>query len=211
MNLNELLNKMPLVAVLRHIKPEEAIEIGQVLIDAGFLCLEVPMNSPNPCESIRLMAEAFGDKALIGAGTVVTVEQVQQVADAGGKIIIMPHTDIDIVKQSKALGLTCVPGISTPSEAYAAINAGADAIKLFPAEGNPPAVLKAMRAILPKELPVIPTGGITPEKMADYMKVGATGFGLGSALYKPGDSADVVRKKANGFVVAVDLIRGAQA
>lgn len=209
MNLSDLLKKMPLVAVLRHIKPEEAVEIGQVLIDAGFLCLEVPMNSPNPCDSIRLLAEAFGDKAMIGAGTVVTVDQVQQVADAGGKIIIMPHTDVEIVKKSKALGLTCVPGISTPSEAYTAINAGADGIKLFPAEGNPPQVLKAMRAILPTGLPVVPTGGITPEKMADYMKAGATGFGLGSALYKSGDSADVVRDKANRFVAAIDAMRGA--
>ena len=208
MTLQEVLAAMPLVAVLRHIQPHEAIDIGTALVDSGFVCLEVPMNSPEPIESIRLLAEQFGERALVGAGTVIEVGQVQAIADAGGKIIIMPHTDVAVIQKAKSLGLCCVPGVSTPSEAYAALHAGADGLKLFPAEGHPPAVLKAMRAILPKGVPVIPTGGISPEKMADYSKAGASGFGLGSALYRAGDTAEVVRQRAVAFVDAMRIIQG---
>jgi len=207
MTLTDVLNSMPLVAVLRHIKPQEAIEIGQALVDSGFLCLEVPMNSPSPCESIAKLADSFGDQTLVGAGTVIKVADVQAVKDAGGEIIIMPHSDVNVIKEAKRLGMYCVPGIATPTEAYAAIHAGADALKLFPAIGNPPNIVKAIRAILPKDMPLIPTGGVVPDMMDAYLKAGANGFGLGGALYKPGDSVDVVTEKANAFVNEIKRIK----
>jgi 2-dehydro-3-deoxyphosphogalactonate aldolase len=207
MTLTDVINTMPLIAVLRHIKPEEANGIGQALVDSGFTCLEVPMNSPNPCDSIAKLAEAFGDQALVGAGTVIQVEDVQKIKDAGGEIIIMPHSDVRVIEESKRLGLCCVPGISTPTEAYAAIHAGADALKLFPAIGNPPSVVKAIRAILPKDMPLIPTGGVVPDMMEDYLKAGANGFGLGGALYKPGDTPEIVTEKAKAFVDEIKRIQ----
>jgi len=207
MNLNQVLEKMPLIAVLRHIKPEEAVAIGQVLIDKGFVCLEVPLNSPKPCESIRKLADHFGKNSLVGAGTVLTVKQVNDVANAGGKIIIMPHTNVEVIKEAKRLGLCCIPGIATPSEAFAALEAGADALKLFPADGLGPNVLKAIKAVLPEGVAIIPTGGVTPDKMADYMVAGAAGFGLGTALFRPGDTPDVVSEKATAFVDAMNEIK----
>lgn len=206
MELSEVLSTMPLIAVLRGISPGEVLSICDELYKAGFLCLEVPMNSPDPLDSIARLAEAYGDKALVGAGTVVRVDDVEKIAKAGGKIIIMPHTDVEIIKESKRLDLCCVPGFSTPSEAYTALNAGADALKCFPAESHPPAIVKAFRSILPKDTIVIPTGGITPEKMADYFAVGVNGFGLGSALYRPGDTAESVAGKAEKFVAAMKSI-----
>ncbi len=206
MNLSQMLKEMPLLAVLRHITPSDVMAISDVLVEAGFLCLEIPMNSPHPCESIQKISKAYGDRVLVGAGTVVTLEQVQQVADAGGKIIIMPHTDVRIIEKAKKLNLYCVPGVCTPSEAYSALHAGADALKLFPAEGISPAVLKSMCAILPKNLALIPTGGIIPEKMAPYRAAGASGFGLGSALYKPGDTPVQVAKQAKIFVAMMKTL-----
>lgn len=207
MTLADVLKTMPLIAVLRHIKPHEAQDIGQALVDSGFVCLEVPLNSPDPFDSISTLARSFGATALIGAGTVIKVDDVKRVKDAGGEIIIMPHSDLKVIEASKRLGMLCVPGISTPTEAYAAIHSGADALKLFPAIGNPPSVVKAIRAILPSDMPLIPTGGVVPDMMADYLKAGANGFGLGGALYKPGDSAAVVTEKAKAFVDEIKRIQ----
>ena len=206
MNLTELLQSMPLLAVLRYIKPEEALAIGNVLVEAGIVCLEVPMNSPNPCKSIELLAKAYGADAFVGAGTVLDPLDVKRIADAGGQVIISPHTDVAVISEAKRLGLCCIPGFVTPTEAFTALKAGADALKLFPAEGCSPGVLKALRAVLPTDSAIFLTGGITPEKMADYMKAGANGFGLGGALYQPGDAPDVVAKKAQQFVIAMKAI-----
>ena len=194
--------RLPLVAILRGIKPGEAVAIGRVLIEAGFSLIEVPLNSPDPLASIRLLADAFGATAMIGAGTVINPADVDRVEAAGGRLIVMPHGDVVVVRRAKALGLAAMPGFATPTEAFAVLAAGADALKLFPAEANPPPVLKAMKAVLPKSAPVLPVGGIGPDSMAAYVEAGAAGFGLGSALYRPGDAPDTVLAKANRFVAA---------
>lgn len=193
----------PLIAILRGIRPDEVVAIGEELVAAGFTLLEVPMNSPDPLDSVTRLAAALGDRAMIGAGTVLTVEQVAAMRDAGGRMVISPNTNIDVIRASAAAGLVSLPGIATPSEALAALGAGATALKLFPAEGASPAVLKAMRAILPKDVRVLPVGGIVPEGMASWRQAGAAGFGLGSALYKPGMSAEEVGVRARAFVAAL--------
>jgi len=197
------LEACPLVAILRGVEPDEAVAIGAALVEAGFRIIEVPLNSPDPLESIRRLAERFGDKALIGAGTVLDPASVQGIAEAGGRLIVMPHAGGDVVRVTKSRGMLAVPGFATPTEAFAMLEAGADALKLFPAEASGPPVLKAMRAVLPKSVPVLPVGGITPEKMADYRGAGAAGFGLGSALYKPGMSAEQVSENARRFIGAL--------
>ena len=194
--------RLPLVAILRGVQPEEALAIGEALVEAGFHIIEVPLNSPRPLESIATLARHLHTVALVGAGTVLSLEQAAQVADAGGKLIVMPHGDVAVIRAAKRLGCACVPGIATPTEAFAALAAGADALKLFPAEGSSPAALKAMRAVLPKDTAVLPVGGIAPNTMAPWRAAGAAGFGLGSALYKPGDSAAAVGEKARAFVTA---------
>jgi 2-dehydro-3-deoxyphosphogalactonate aldolase len=186
---------MPLIAILRGLEPDRALEVGQVLIEAGFLAIEVPLNSPEPCASIRRLADAFGEGALIGAGTVLSVADVGRIADCGGRLVVMPHGDLAVVREAKRLGLACTPGVATPTEAFAALDAGADALKLFPAEALPPAVVRAWRAVLPKDCWLMPVGGIRPESMAPYRAAGANGFGLGSALFSPG--LDLVRLQAN--------------
>jgi 2-dehydro-3-deoxyphosphogalactonate aldolase len=198
----EALAALPLVAILRGVKPEEAVAIGEALVAEGFRLIEVPLNSPEPLESIRRLAKALAGRAVIGAGTVLKTSDVDGVADAGGTLIVMPHTDTEVVKRAKARGLIAMPGFATPSEAFASLNAGADALKLFPAEANPPPVLKAMKAVLPKAVPVLPVGGIAPASMAPFVAAGAAGFGLGSALYQPGASAADVTGKAGAFVTA---------
>lgn len=203
--LSPWLDTCPLVAILRGVKPGEVIGIGEALVDAGFRIIEVPLNSPDPLESIRRLAERFRDGTLIGAGTVLDVASVRAVAEAGGGLIVMPHAGAVVVRAAKARGLLAAPGFTTPTEAFAMLEAGADALKLFPAEASPPAVLKAMRAVLPKHVPVLPVGGITPEKMAGYVAAGANGFGLGSALYKPGMTADEVGANARRFIDAFSL------
>ena len=205
--LDDALSKCPLVAILRGVKPMEAVEIGAALIEAGFTIIEVPLNSPEPLKSIALLAEALGANALVGAGTVMSPQQVHDVSDAGGRLIVMPHADGDIVSAAKAGGLYALPGFATPTEAFAMIAAGADGLKLFPAEANPPKVLKAMRAVLPKEIPVLPVGSITPDSMADYWAAGANGFGLGSALYKVGATPAQVAVAARQFIAALQKIR----
>ncbi|WP_264595411.1 MULTISPECIES: 2-dehydro-3-deoxy-6-phosphogalactonate aldolase [unclassified Sphingobium] len=192
---------MPLVAILRGLTPEEAPAVGAALIEAGLRCIEVPLNSPRPLESIAALASLPGG-ALIGAGTVLRVDAVDQVAQAGGRIIVSPNMDPPVIRRTKALGLLSMPGIATPSEAFAAIDAGADALKLFPAEMHSPAVLKAMKAVLPADIPVLVVGGIGPDNMAAWRSAGAAGFGIGSSIYQPGLDAAQVRQRADAMVTA---------
>lgn len=202
----EWLKRWPLVAILRGVRPGEALEIGTALVETGFSIIEVPLNSPEPFASIVRLSKRFGDKVLVGAGTVTDWEQVPKVADAGGRIIVMPHADERIVEAAKRRNLFVVPGFGTVTEGFRMAEAGADAIKLFPAEANPPKVLKAMLAVLPKELPVLPVGGITPTNMKEYWEAGASGFGLGSSLYKPGDTAAKVVQAAADFRFALHTL-----
>ena len=205
-NLRDYLRPLPLVAVLRGITPDEIEAIGEALVDNGFRILEVPLNSPDPFESIARLARRFGDRCLTGAGT-VKVGEVSRVAAAGGTLIVMPHGDVAIVREAKRLGLACLPGVSTPTEAFAALNAGADGLKMFPAEQLSPAVLKAWRAVLPREVLVFPVGGIRPDNMAQYWAVGADGFGTGSNLYTPGTTADKVRTGAASYASAFAALK----
>jgi 2-dehydro-3-deoxyphosphogalactonate aldolase len=199
-DLNAWLAACPLVAILRGVKPDEVVDVGGALFGAGIRIIEVPLNSPDPFASIALLSGRFADSALIGAGTVTEVAQVERIADAGGRLVVMPHSDRAIVEAAKARGLIALPGFATPTEAFAMIDAGADGLKLFPAEGNPPAVLRAMRAVLPKSVPVLPVGSITPDNMAAYRQAGAAGFGLGSALYRPGATPGDVGDAAKLFL-----------
>jgi 2-dehydro-3-deoxyphosphogalactonate aldolase len=207
LSLHDALSQCPLVAILRGVKPAEVVDIGGVLIAAGFTMIEVPLNSPQPLESITLLAKAFGNKVLVGAGTVMSADEVVKVGAAGGRLIVMPHADARVVGAAKTGGLYTLPGFATPSEAFAMIAAGADGLKLFPAEASPPKVLKAMRAVLPKTMPVLPVGSITPDNMAEYWAAGANGFGLGSALYKTGATASQVSAAARQFVAALAQLR----
>ncbi|NQW12435.1 MAG: 2-dehydro-3-deoxy-6-phosphogalactonate aldolase [Alphaproteobacteria bacterium] len=202
------LGRCPLVAILRGVTPDEAVAVGEALVACGIVIVEVPLNSPSPFESIRRLAAALDGRALVGAGTVLDVEAVAAMAAAGGRLVVMPHADGRVVRAAKQAGLLAVPGFATPTEAFAMVEAGADALKLFPAEANPPAVLKAMRAVLPPAMPILPVGGIRPDSMADYLTAGASGFGLGSALYKPGDTPSKIADKAMGFRRALDALTG---
>jgi 2-dehydro-3-deoxyphosphogalactonate aldolase len=201
------LNHLPLIAILRGVEPEEAVAVARALADAGFTMIEVPLNSPRPLESIQCIRDAIGDQVLLGAGTVMTPAQARDVVRAGGQLIVMPHSDADLIRAAKSAGAICIPGVATPTEGFAALRNGADALKLFPAELMPPSVLKALRAVFPSDTRFFPVGGITPESMSDYVAAGATGFGLGSALYRLGDTVDVVARKASAFVAAWSLIR----
>ena len=192
----------PLVAVLRGLTPAEAAPGGDALVDAGFTLLEVPLNSPDPLASIAAMARRYAGRAIVGAGTVLTVDDVTAVADAGGELIVSPNTDTDVIRASVARGLISLPGYFTPSEAFAALHAGAHGLKLFPAEGAAPAFLKAQRAVLPKTVKVLAVGGITPDTMPAWAAAGADGFGLGSNLYRAGKSAADVARDAAAFVHA---------
>jgi 2-dehydro-3-deoxyphosphogalactonate aldolase len=206
--LTDRLRRCPLVAILRGVRSDEVEAIGTVLVDCGFAIIEVPLNSPEPISSIERLAERFGERALIGAGTVTEALQIADIAGAGGRLVVMPHGDPVIIRRAKAAGLIALPGFATPTEAFAALAAGADGLKLFPAEASPPAVLKAMKAVLPPEVPVLPVGGITPERMAAYWQAGARGFGLGSALYASGMSADDVRRRAEAFIAGIKKLQG---
>lgn len=191
-----------LVAILRGVQPGEVVAIGEALYEAGFRIIEVPLNSPEPLASIRALRDALPADVLIGAGTVIRPEDCAAVAGAGGQIVVMPHSDAAVIRAAKAAGMACAPGVATLTEAYAALAAGADALKLFPAEALAPAVLKAWRAVLRPPVALLPVGGITPEGIAAYARAGASGFGLGSALYKPGDSAADVARHAAAFMQA---------
>ncbi|PVE59405.1 2-dehydro-3-deoxy-6-phosphogalactonate aldolase [Arthrobacter sp. TPD3018] len=192
----------PLVAVLRGLTPDEAAPIGDALVDAGFTLLEVPLNSPDPLASIAALAKRYAGRAIVGAGTVLTPQDVTAVADAGGALIVSPNTDPAVIRASVARGLISLPGYFTPSEAFAALAAGAHGLKLFPAEGAAPAFLKAQRAVLPKATKVLAVGGITPDTMPQWHAAGADGFGLGSNLYRAGKSAADVARDAAAFVHA---------
>jgi 2-dehydro-3-deoxyphosphogalactonate aldolase len=200
--LQEQLRALPLVAILRGIEPGQAVAIGEALIDAGFRAIEVPLNSPEPLRSIVALAGAFGERVLVGAGTVLDPADVDRIADAGGRLVVMPHADHAVIRTAKARGLWCIPGVATPTEAFGALSAGADALKMFPAEALPPTVVKAWRAVLPKEVWLLPVGGITPERMAPYVAAGADGFGLGSALYQRGRTPAETAGRAAGFSAA---------
>ena len=198
--LGSWLSKSPLVAILRGVKPAEIIEIGAALIDAGFRILEVPLNSPEPLQSIERLARAQGGAALVGAGTVRRAAEVDAIADAGGRLIVMPHADAAVVRRAKERGLLAVPGFFTPAEAFQMIDAGADGLKLFPAEAASPAVLRSLRAVLPKEMPVLPVGGIDAASIPAWLAAGADGFGIGSALYKPGLTAAEVAARGRALM-----------
>lgn len=200
------LARFPLIAILRGVKPVEVAEIGDALVETGFCIIEVPLNSPEPFASIVKLSKRFGDSVLVGAGTVTDWTQVTKVADAGGRIVVCPHADERIVEAAKRHGLFVLPGFATPTEAFRMIEAGAHALKLFPAEAFGPAVLKAMRAVLPASVPVLPVGGITPKSIKEYWAAGASGFGLGSALYKAGATAKHVAQAAAEFRFAVDAL-----
>ena len=195
------LAQLPLVAILRGLTPPEAPAIGQALVQAGFGLLEVPLNSPQPLDSIAALAAQHPGQ-VIGAGTVMSAADVRNVQAAGGRLIISPHFDVDVVREALRLGLACMPGVATPSEAFAALRAGAHALKLFPAEMIGPAVVKALRAVLPRGVPLLPVGGIATGNMAAYRQAGATGFGIGSALYAPGQSAGQTAQAAQAFITA---------
>ena len=194
------LKACPLIAIVRGIKPDEAEGVAAAVIDAGFRIIEVPLNSPDPLKSIEIIARKFGDRATVGAGTVLDPADVARVASAGGRIIVSPNSHSGVIAAAAAAGLVSAPGYFTPSEAFAAIAAGAHAIKLFPAEAASPAVVKAQLAVLPKHIPLIVVGGVKPDNMAPWVDAGAAGFGLGSALYRPGLSAAEVARNARAFI-----------
>jgi 2-dehydro-3-deoxyphosphogalactonate aldolase len=201
------LERCPLVAILRGVQPVEVESICSALERAGVSIVEVPFNSPSPLESIAILSRTFGNRMLIGAGTLTAVSQVDQVAAAGGKLIVTPHADTAIVRAAKQAGLLVFPGFFNPTEAFALLEAGADAIKLFPAEVLGPPMLKALRAVLPKSTIVIPVGGVDANQVAPWLSVGAQGLGVGSSIYKPGDDARAVEIKARSLVAAVTNYR----
>jgi 2-dehydro-3-deoxyphosphogalactonate aldolase len=196
-------NQCPMIAIIRGVTPGEAVETGRALIDGGIRIIEVPLNSPDPMASISALADAFGDEALIGAGTVLTTKDAEQVRHAGGKIIVSPNMNPAVIRATVEAGMVSSPGIFTPSEAFAALDAGAHTLKLFPAEAATPKVMKAMRAVLPKDVPFLVVGGVTPESVPGWMDAGADGFGLGGRLYKPGQSPEETLVKARAYVEAV--------
>ncbi len=195
-----------IIAILRGVTPQEAEPVCAAVLSQGITTIEVPLNSPNPFDSINVMARTFGDKAVIGAGTVLTVEDVDRVHAAGGALIVSPNVNTSVIRRTVDLGMASWPGIFTPSEAFAALDAGAHGLKLFPGDMAGPAGLKALRAVLPKGTQVYAVGGAGPENFAEWHAATADGFGIGSAIYKPGDSAEVVAAKAAKIVKAYDAL-----
>jgi 2-dehydro-3-deoxyphosphogalactonate aldolase len=193
-------SECPLIAIIRGVKPDEVEAIGDALYRSGIRIIEVPLNSPEPLDSIGRLARLLGDRATIGAGTVLTREDVKRVVDAGGKIIVSPGFNREVVTATVEAGLVAAPGYFTPTEAFAALAAGAHVLKLFPAEAAPPAVVKAQRAVLPRDVPLVVVGSVTPDKMGGYFDAGADGFGLGGAVYKPGQDAATVEAQGRAFV-----------
>ena len=201
--LHQYLDQCPLIAIVRGITPDEAERIGDAVQEGGIRIIEVPLNSPDPLRSIEMLAKRFGDSMLVGAGTVLTVEQVGQVRDAGGRILVSPDTNTDVIAATAQAGLVASPGFFTPSEAFAALRAGAHSLKLFPADAASPKLLKAQLAVIPRDIPVMAVGGITPDNMRPWLDAGATGFGLGSGLYKPGQSAAETLEKTRAYVAGL--------
>ena len=192
----------PLVAILRGVTPDEADSIAAVIVQAGFGAIEVPLNSPDPLVSIEIIARLFGDKILVGAGTVLEPREVDEVAEAGAKLVVAPNADRAVIERAAHRGLAVLPGVATMTEAFEALKAGASGLKLFPGEAIPPEVVRAWRSVLPKATPLFPVGGVTPERIGPYRRAGADGFGIGSALYKPGAGVSAVQSAARAFVKA---------
>lgn len=197
---DRFIKELPLIAILRGITPDEVIPTGQALVNAGFRIIEVPLNSPEPYESLARLAEYFKEEALIGAGTVLSVEQVRRVAAVGGELIVSPNTGADVIRETKNRGLYSIPGCCTATEAFRAIDAGADALKLFPASAVPPSTVKALRSVLPPGLRLFATGGIQIGNMGAYLKAGVNGFGIGGSLYAPQQTPESVRQSAQAIV-----------
>jgi 2-dehydro-3-deoxyphosphogalactonate aldolase len=191
-----------LIAILRGIAPSEATAHGQALYEAGFRIVEVPLNSPDPLASIAALRKALPPEVIVGAGTVLQARFVDEVACAGGELIVMPHGDTEIISTAKERGMACAPGVATPTEAFAALASGADVLKMFPAEQLGAAVVKAWRAVIAKRVPLVPVGGVTPENMGTLVAAGANGFGLGSALYRPGQDVATTAAHARAFIAA---------
>ncbi|RKR03392.1 2-keto-3-deoxy-phosphogalactonate aldolase [Kushneria sinocarnis] len=196
------LQELPLIAILRGVTPEEIEPIGDALFEAGFRVMEIPLNSPRPLESIRRLSARLGERALVGAGTVLDPAQVSEVGEAGGRLIVSPHGDPRVIEATVEAGLVSSPGVATPTEGFAALNAGAHGLKLFPAEQLGPQVVKAWRAVFPPQTLLMPVGGVTPDNMQEFVDAGASGFGLGSSLYKAGRSVEEVRTNAERFADA---------
>jgi 2-dehydro-3-deoxyphosphogalactonate aldolase len=201
--LRDFLDQCPLIAIIRGVTPAEAEAVGDAIYEGGIRIIEVPLNSPDPLRSIETLARKFGDEVLVGAGTVLEPAQVAEVQAAGGRIIVSPNTNLEVIAVSAAAGMVSSPGFFTPSEAFAAIEAGATGLKLFPAEGASPAVMKAQLAVIPREIPVMAVGGIAPDNMRPWLDAGASGFGLGSGLFKPGQSPAETRDKARAYVAGL--------
>ena len=196
-------DRCPLVAIIRGVTPDEAEAVGEAIFEAGIRIIEVPLNSPEPLKSIERLAKRMGERALVGAGTVLEAGQVAQVKDAGGQLIVSPNANVEVIAATAAAGMVSCPGFFTPSEAFAAIAAGAHALKLFPAEAATPAYVKAQRAVLPRDIPILVVGSVKPELMSAWIEAGADGFGLGSGVFKPGDSAAQVLEHARVYVAAL--------
>jgi len=206
--LDRAIEAMPLVAILRGIGPEDAVSVAERLVEEGLTIIEVPLNSPQPFRSIEAIAKAVGGKALVGAGTVLTPEDVIRVMEAGGRLIVMPHSDPVVIRASVEAGLPVVPGVVTPTEAFAALANGATALKLFPGELITPKIIRALMAVLPTGTKVIPTGGVDAGNLADYWAAGVSGVGVGGALYKPGKTAEQVQADARALVAAMRKVPG---
>ena len=196
-------SQCPLVAIVRGVTPEQAVEVGEAIFAAGIRIIEVPLNSPDPIASIERLAAQFGDRALVGAGTVLEPADVARVAEAGGRLVVSPNTQVPVIEAAVAAGLVSAPGFYTPSEAFDALRAGAHALKFFPAEAASPKVIKAMKAVLPPDVPFLVVGGVTPDNMQGWLDAGADGFGLGSGLYRPGQDAATVGRQAAAFVAGL--------
>jgi len=201
-------NELPLIAILRGLVPEEAIDVSEALFDAGIKILEVPLNSPNAFDSIAQIKRRLGDKAIVGAGTVLSSENAEKVHDCGGELIVAPNLNDKVAEIAKQRSMIYCPGILTPTEAFKALKLGADALKLFPADAHPPGYIKAIRAVLPKDTTIIPTGGVEPNNIAEYHTAGADGFGAGSSLFKPGKSLKEIANDARAYVEAVRALNG---
>jgi 2-dehydro-3-deoxyphosphogalactonate aldolase len=202
LDLRAALAQCPIAAILRGVTPAEIDRVGDALVEAGVTIIEVPLNSPNPFESIKRLAARHGARALIGAGTVLEVADVARLKEAGGRLVVAPNFDADVVRAAKGAGLATLPGVMTPSEGFAALRAGADGLKLFPAEIIPPAVFKAWRAVFPADTLMLAVGGVGVDNLKSYAEAGASGYGIGSALYKPGRPAVEIGKLARALVAA---------
>lgn len=208
MTLEDALNDCGIVAILRGVSPDESIAVGQALFEAGVRVVEVPLNSPAPFLSIAKLAKEFAGRMVVGAGTVLSVQDVNMLKSAGGEISVSPDCNEAVIARAVELGMMPLPGVFTPTEAFAAIRAGATNLKLFPAEAASPAVIKAWKAVLPKGVKIYAVGGVTPENMSEWLAAGASGFGIGSSIYKPGMSVDAVREAAEKLVSAWNVAKG---